>query len=152
MLGAAILLLVAAYLVRPFIDKRAYRSHDPDPEISALLAERDRILGLISDLDSDYAMGKLDAEEYRSRRAKLVKRGAHLLREIDGLREGQVQEDAESAASERDRALEAEIAKRRRNQEGTAQAGECPNCGAQVERRARACSHCGEPLKMDAGT
>lgn len=152
LLGAALLLLVVAYLVRPFVDSDSFQRRDPAPEVSSLLAERDRILNLISDLDLDYAMDKLDAEEYQSRRAELVQRGADILREIDELHSPGANGEADSPLSERERALEMEIAERRRVTEHSTPEEGCPNCGANVEDGARFCSKCGEPLEVGSGT
>lgn len=151
LIAAAVLLLVAAYLARPFFDARKYRRHEPDPEISALLAERDRVLDLISELDSDFEMGKVDAEEYRPRRANLIKRGADLLRRIDELRAEGDSGRAEPPSSERDRALEAEISRRRRAEGRPERSRECPNCGAHLEPQTSSCGQCGEPVRTDAG-
>ena len=98
-------------------DKQA-REH----ERSALLAERDRLLTALQDLDFDNALGKVPAEEYPRQRASLLKAGAETLRRLDELsaaNDGAATggAGAPSRASAEDR-LEAAIAARRADSRG----------------------------------
>jgi hypothetical protein len=83
-LGLALLLLVAFYVVRPLVEGRALRERQPGPADS-LLAERERILTALRDLDFDYATGKLVDEDFVGPRAELLAHGAQVLRQLDAL-------------------------------------------------------------------
>ncbi len=77
---------------------------------SALLAERDRILNSLQELDFDYAMGKIPEEDYPEQRLALVKSGAEVLRRLDDLQAGPSQV---SHIDDQEARLEAAVAARR---------------------------------------
>ena len=83
----ALLLLVGFFISRPLLERKELKitSQDilEDHEHSALLAERDRILTSLEELDFDYAVGKIPAEDYPILRRALVQKGADVLRALD---------------------------------------------------------------------
>jgi hypothetical protein len=83
----ALLLLVALFVARPLFNREAVLVSPPntDHEVSSLLAERDRILDALQELDFDQALGKIPPEDYSEQRALLVSHGADVLRELDRL-------------------------------------------------------------------
>ena len=120
----ALFILTALYISRPFFERRSSAVSLGEHELSALMAERDRILNALSDLEFDNSLEKIPAEDYPVRRAQLVQRGAEILRQLDTL-----QGDALDALSTRledalqpddthpDDELEALIAARRRKRQ-----------------------------------
>lgn len=101
-----LLLLVALFIARPLMEKRSVVVSQEEHELSALLAERDRLLNALQELDFDYAMGKIPEEEYPAQRSVLLQRGAEVLRKLDELQGTSAEQDA-------DLRLEAAIAARR---------------------------------------
>ncbi len=88
----ALALIVAMFITRPFLMK-APRSAKTDGTAedhlrSGLLAERDRVLNALQELDFDYALGKVPADEYPNMRASLLKTGTEVLRKLDELQVG----------------------------------------------------------------
>jgi hypothetical protein len=83
LVSLALLILVAVYLYAPFIQKRARRVTEEEHELSALLAERDRVINSLQELDFDYKLGKIPEEDYPAQRASLLQSGADILRKID---------------------------------------------------------------------
>src|SRR5215212_3557064 len=81
----AILILVGIYLYAPFMERRARRVTEEEHELSTLLAERDRVINSLQELDFDYKLGKIPEEDYPSQRAGLLQKGADILRQIDTL-------------------------------------------------------------------
>jgi len=83
----ALLILVSLFVTRPFVEANGqHRVSSPsraDHDRSTLLAERDRLLNTLQELDFDYAMGKIPDEDYPAQRAALVQRGADILRLLD---------------------------------------------------------------------
>ncbi len=88
----ALLCLVALYIVRPLLEVKPPREEAlksigevsrEDQKHSALLAERDRVLNALSELDFDYAVGKIPDEDYPSQRSALMEHGVKVLRELD---------------------------------------------------------------------
>jgi hypothetical protein len=116
----ALLLLVALFIGRPLFEQEAYQREarsrnlaaselgvsQMDHEQSTLLAERDRILGALRELDFDYALGKIPEEDYPAQRSLLVQNGANVLRSLDALQPDPSVDDVEER-------LEAAIAARR---------------------------------------
>src|SRR5215216_7982680 len=81
----AILILVAIYLYAPFMEKRARRVTEQEHELSTLLAERDRVINSLQELDFDYKLGKIPQEDYPTQRSTLLHKGADILRQIDSI-------------------------------------------------------------------
>ncbi|NMB87951.1 MAG: zinc ribbon domain-containing protein [Chloroflexi bacterium] len=161
-------LLVGLFVSRPFLEgpgaqpraqEETAQEHAEDHRRSALLAERDRILRSLSDLDFDQALGKVPAEDYPTQRAELVTAGAAVLRQLDELvvagssaapaglsaeerLEAAVGTVARPAAGDAD--LEALVASRRRERQGKT-AGFCPHCGRPLRSSDRFCPRCGAP-------
>ena len=79
----AILLLTALYIGRPLYEHGATAISPVEHELSALLAERDRILNALSELDFDHTLGKIPENDYPVRRQQLVRRGAEILQQLD---------------------------------------------------------------------
>ncbi len=158
-LGAVFLLLgviviIIAFVAQPFTTHwraRAQSSH----EISALLAERERALNALLELDADNSIGKIPADEYSSQRTRLVRKGADILRQLDEIQKTQpaavkeiikpvVAETSLNVPSDED--LEDLISKRRTiRQQKTA--GFCPNCGKPILQSDQYCPSCGQILK-----
>jgi hypothetical protein len=165
----AVLVLVGIYLYAPFMERRARRVTEEEHELSALMAERDRIVNSLQELDFDFKLGKIPEEDYPTQRASLLQRGADILRKIDALAspspygrgdrgEGQDTEarlekviaarrpDASVAAVEiSDDDLEAMISTRRKGRKEKS-AGFCPRCGKPVMVTDRFCPSCGKSL------
>lgn len=99
-------ILVGLYISRPLFERTATVVSSEEQERSALLAERDRLLNALQELDFDYALGKIPEEDYPSQRQTLLVQGAGVLRRLDGYQSEAPADDAESR-------LEAAIAARR---------------------------------------
>jgi hypothetical protein len=159
----ALLLLVGLFVSRPLFERRATAVTESEHQISALLAERDRILTALGELDFDHDLGKIPADEYPVQRDRLLKNGAQILRQIDAFQgetsssedsaspwETASQEPVEealhasppSAISEADEELEALIATRRRVRQDKA-SGFCHECGGPIQKSDRFCPKCG---------
>jgi len=177
-LTLALLILVGLFISRPFFERQeGIPEISPDSEDhkrSTLMAERDRVLTALQELDFDYALGKIPEQDYPGQRALLLQRGAETLRQLDALQveAGEAQDDVEariedalaSRRAERgparqasagravsavvaapDDELEALIANRRRVRQEKA-AGFCPQCGGPVQKSDRFCPKCGAKI------
>ncbi len=161
----AVLVLVGIYLYAPFMERRARRVTEEEHELSALMAERDRVINSLQELDFDFKLGKIPEEDYPTQRASLLQKGADILRKIDALAPspygrstGQDTEtrlekaiaarraDASVASVEvSDDDLEALISSRRKGRKDKS-AGFCPRCGKPVMVTDRFCPSCGKSL------
>lgn len=145
LIGLALAIAVAAYVIRPLVQDGGEVITDVDRRLSELQAERDRVLTRIQELDMDYAMGKILEEDYRSQRDELMLYGADILKELDakaGL------ESSPVAAVGLEDEIESAVA-RLRSTGGTSAPGFCPSCGEQVLKGDRFCTHCGTSLKQE---
>jgi hypothetical protein len=158
----AVLILVAMYLYSPFMERRARRVTEEEHELSALMAERDRVINSLQELDFDFKLGKIPEEDYPTQRASLLQKGADILRKIDSLAPQPAStQDTESrlekaiAARRADSSiakvevsddeLEAMISSRRKGRKNKS-AGFCPRCGKPVMVTDHFCPSCGKSL------
>jgi hypothetical protein len=106
----ALLIVVRWFIARPLFERQATiigtLPDQQDHAVSTLLAERDRILNALQELDFDHALGKIPEEDYPAQRAVLVQQGAQILRQLDEL-------DQQPATDDQEARLEAAIAARR---------------------------------------
>ena len=158
----AILILVAIYLYAPFMERRARHVTEEEHELSALMAERDRVINSLQELDFDFKLGKIPEEDYPTQRAGLLQKGADILRRIDSIApqpasaqdaDARIEKaiaarraDASVAKPElSDDDVESMIAARRRVRKEKS-SGFCPKCGKPVMVSDRFCPSCGKSL------
>jgi hypothetical protein len=156
----ALILLVSLYLTRPFMEKgnrtlvAAKAVEGADHEVSGLLAERDRILRAIQDLDFDHQLGKIPEEDYPLQRKELMLAGVAVLSRLDELKpalaasraSAQLAASSVQPESNVDDELEGLIAARRTSHSIKA-TGFCPKCGKPTHAGDQFCPRCGVTLK-----
>ncbi len=151
-----LMLLTGLFIARPLLDRRAQAVTQEEHELSMLLAERDRILNALAELDFDHALGKIPEEDYPGMRKQLLQRGAAVLRQLDAHQHAQQVNYGErlqaaldaapaAVAVDVDDPIEALLAARRRSRESKA-GGFCPQCGGAVSLSDRFCPKCGTAL------
>jgi hypothetical protein len=148
--------LIVIFVTRPFFKQKRVHMVESDREISYLIAERERLLTALQDLDFDQSLGKIPAEDYPTQRALLLQKGAEVLRKLDALTAEAVDKTGRSADSQTkaskpvrtftDDDLEDILAKRR-NSRRDKTAGFCPRCGKPVLQSDAFCPACGNTLK-----
>jgi hypothetical protein len=167
----ALLIPVIIYISRPLFERNTVKVSYSERNISTLLAERDRVVATIQELDDDYNLGKIPTENYPSQRLTLLQNGADILRQIDAYQVAPAimtaEDRLEAAIMARrhtldatpavvkkngnavppvpDDDLEQRIAIRRRTMSGKA-GGFCPKCGRPVQVSDHFCPRCGAPL------
>lgn len=166
-----LLVIVGLFISRPFFEHKASGASRAGHEQSSLLAERDRVLNTLQELDFDYALGKIPEADYPVQRAMLVQQGAQILRALDAYQEEAPAQDVEVrleaaiaarrvetapqpvgsngaairvVAASPDDNLEALIANRRRARSEKS-SGFCPQCGKPIQKSDRFCPKCGAP-------
>ncbi|MEN4040730.1 MAG: zinc ribbon domain-containing protein [Anaerolineaceae bacterium] len=157
--------LAALFVSRPFLTPRPAatlqaqrQARAEDHQRSALLAERDRLLVSLYDLDFDQALGKIPTEDYPAQRALLLQSGADVYRQLEALG---YKEDIPSnngpaggaarknfgrplMAQPNDELEEIIAAYRKERQEKSA--GFCPSCGKPVRKSDKFCARCGTSI------
>jgi hypothetical protein len=142
-LGLGLALVVATILARPLLEGGTSQAIGQDSRLSALQAERDRVLTRLQELDMDAAMGKVMQEDFERERSMLMQRGADVLREIDAYN---TFETAAGPGEDLDEKIEAAIAAVRAT--GEEPAGFCPSCGEPVRVGDQFCTHCGSVIEI----
>ena len=158
----ALLILVGMYLYAPFMERRARSVTEEEHELSALMAERDRVINSLQELDFDFKLGKIPEDDYPVQRTSLLQKGADILRKIDTLAPQTTSAQDTETRLERaiaarradaplarvevtDDDLESMISSRRKNRTNKS-AGFCPKCGKPVMVTDRFCPSCGKSL------
>ncbi|HEY5728599.1 MAG TPA: zinc ribbon domain-containing protein [Anaerolineales bacterium] len=162
LLTLGVIILVGLYLYAPFLERQARRVTQEEHELSTLLAERDRVVNSLQELDFDFNLGKIPEEDYPAQRAALLQKGADILRSIDSYSPQPVSvQDTESrlekavAARRADASvtsmepsdddIESMIVARRKTRKNKS-AGFCPKCGKPVMASDKFCPSCGKSL------
>lgn len=160
----AVLVVVGLFLAAPLLTTRGRRIAEETLEASSLMAERDRVITALQELDFDNRLGKVPAEDYPLQRSELLEKGTEILRKLDALappsRRGP--QDAEArleraAAGGRadsagmskpleDDEIESMLALRRSTSRRAKSAGFCPRCGKPVLITDQFCPNCGKAL------
>lgn len=102
----ALFVAVALFVARPLFLRQSRAVSAEEHELSGLLAERDRLVDALQELDFDFALQKIPEDEYPQQRMSMLERGAAVLRRIDEIQHTQGGASAEKR-------MEAAIARRR---------------------------------------
>jgi len=93
----ALLVLVILFVSRPLMEKESITDQknemQSDHIYSAALAERDQILNNLHELDLDFSLGKIPAEDYPIERAAMLEKGAKVLRDLDQFQNSKIGTD-----------------------------------------------------------
>ncbi len=175
LLALALIILVAAFVARPVIEQAA-NHREAASSADDLIARREAVLIELRDLDFDHDTGKVGDDDYAEQRARLVAKGAEVLRALDTLdiskpapastdfddaiekavaavRKGK---SSKSALAEIDDEIEKAVAAVRRG-DGKAKAAHpssaskpagavCPQCSQPITPGDRFCAKCGASL------
>ncbi len=162
----SVCLLTGLFVSRPFMQRRRNVAVSVDDQkISSLLAERDRLITALQELDFDHILGKIPAQDYPGMRLELLMRASDVLRHLDEFQPQQADSnDAESrveaaiASRRADAAIQKtekpeildddleELVAARRAARKEKSSGFCPKCGKPVLRSDRFCPHCGKSI------
>jgi NADH pyrophosphatase NudC (nudix superfamily) len=162
----SVCLLTGLFVARPFIQRRRIATVSADDqEISTLMAERDRLITALQELDFDHILGKIPAQDYPISRRELLQRASDVLRRLDeltpqqaGISDAESRVEAAIAARRADASHEKvqqheiadddleELVAARRAARKEKSAGFCPKCGKPVLRSDLFCPHCGKSI------
>lgn len=170
LLISGIAIFVIFLILRPLFeisaDKKLITSSVPvnemDQKRSILLAERDRVLRSLKEMEFDYSLGKIPQEDYPEQRAFLLRKGADIIKRLDELNglattDNLVERVEEAISEPSDTQIEVETTKgqstdvdaliaARRREKSDKPAGFCPQCGRAVTSADKFCARCGNTL------
>ena len=151
-----VLAIIVHFVTRPFFKRQRVQAVESSHEYSSLLAERERLLTALQELDFDQTLGKIPTEDYPSQRATLLQKGAEVLRQLDAIspslakQAGGKDPGTENASNLNaplsDDDLE-ELLSKHRNTRKDKTAGFCPKCGKPILQADVFCPSCGHPLE-----
>ncbi len=146
LLVIGITVLVLVYMLKPLVSKSMIPGSN-NSEYSQLVAERERIINILKELDFDQKLGKIPDDDYASQRAELVSRGGIIMEKIDQISKSKNQfaerKDEISPLSDKD--IERMIEKRRAQKSGAGKTL-CPECSKPILESDRFCPSCGKKL------
>jgi len=147
LLGVALLILIALFLARPFLERPVGDERRRSSSYQALAARKEALLEQIRELDFDQETGKIPNELYPLQRAQLVSQAAALLQQLD-----EVATTAQlHLAADADEQIEAAVARLRTQTSAAATSsngsgGYCPQCGRPTDADDKFCAACGHKL------
>lgn len=169
-----ILIPVVLFIIRPFLIHKSSVLSNIELKLSVLLADQERLIDTLQELDFDHSMGKIPEVDYSTQRAGLLSHAADVMHQVDDLRietpavnlTSQADSIASTSSSSSqpvlkrpgkrpipggtvpDDEMEALIAARRRERSEKA-AGFCPQCGKPIQLSDRFCPRCGATLTLE---
>ena len=137
-----IFVMAGLIVMRPFLDKVEGRISRTVGVYDSLLAERERLLSAIEDLDLDLELKKISPAEHAQDRNALLAQAADVLKELDRISKPQAGKKSYAKGKEDDE-LEKMIQDRRREIREQ-NSSTCSSCGKSIDANDQFCSHCGE--------
>lgn len=140
-----IFVLTGLIVLRPFLDQKDGVQRSGSSVYDSLLAEQERLLSAIEELDLDLELKKISPDEHGLDRQNLLAQAAEVLREMDKyskLKKGKTKAVEEEKAIPNDD-LEMLI-QERRAQLKEQRTDICSACGEAIVPGDQFCSHCGE--------
>lgn len=158
----AMAILTAAIILRPFIKSTgksngslvtdSKEKDQKDHQISSLLAEKERLLNAIQELEFDHQTGKIPDELFPEQRMELLQNAASVLQKLSdlGIDTAGVHPDTNSTTKSKTVTeyddLEELIARRRTSRKEKT-TGFCPKCGKIINENDRFCPKCGTTIQ-----
>lgn len=140
-----IFLLSGIFILRPFLVSTETRGRSGTTIRDSLVADRERLLHAIEELDLELELKKISPEDHTRNRDILLAEAAKVLKELDNLPKTSANKRKKPAHVQEDDNLEKLIADRRKQLRGEMYV-KCPHCGEAVDQGGQFCSHCGGAL------
>lgn len=151
-----VLILTAAFVVRPLFEKMSRKNRSKGDQTnqehlrSSLLAEKERALNSLQELDFDHSLHKIPEELYPEQRSVLMNQAAGILKQLEELGVPQGTQMSKPASTPTGAQagydeLEELIAKRK-GEIKVRSGGFCPHCGKPVSESDRFCPKCGATI------
>jgi hypothetical protein len=156
-----VLILTAAFVMRPFFDKKIRINQDSgilagaelaklEHTRSSLLAEKERAMNSLQELDFDHSLHKIPEELYPEQRAVLMRQAAGILKQLEEMgfvQESEAEQQKIMSTGPHDGYDELEeLISRRRGEMTDKSTGFCPKCGKAVKESDRFCPKCGATI------
>ncbi len=140
-----IFILSGIYILRPIFISSNRGGRAGSTLRDSLVAERERLLSAIEEIDLEFELKKISATEHSRNRDILLAEAAKVLKGLDDLPRSSTKKRKKAAATPKSDNLEKMIAARRKQLKGDKNI-KCAHCGKSVDQDAQFCSHCGGAL------
>jgi len=140
-----IFILSGVFIMRPFLVDEKTPGRASSSRTDSLLAEKDRLLLAIEELDQEFELDKISSAEHNRNRDILLAEAAEVIKQLDKIQKPSKSKKKVSAPPETDDDLERMISDRRQ-QLKSEKSLSCPKCEKAIDKGAQFCSHCGEAL------
>jgi len=140
-----IFLLSGLYILRPFLISTDTGGGAGSTTRDLLVAEKERLLLAIEELDLEFELKKISSDEHTRNREVLLVEAVTVMKELDNLPKNEAAKRKETATVRESDNLEKMIADRRKQLKGD-KSIKCPHCGEAVDKDGQFCSHCGGAL------
>jgi len=137
-----IFIMASLVILRPFLIQTDSKINHSSGLYDSLLAERERLLSAIEELDLELELNKISVSEHALDRGALLSQAAEVLRELDKYSKPKKAKKTAGGNGSEDE-LERMIQDRRRKLKNT-KTVPCASCGEPLVKGDQFCSHCGE--------
>jgi hypothetical protein len=142
---AFIFILTGLFIMRPFLVQSESKGRSSSSLYDSLIAERERLLSAIEELELELDLKKISEKEYIRNRDILLVEAAEVLKKLDKYQKKHKIKNVKISTQTEEDDLERLIAERRK-QLKTQSFRTCTNCEKEVGDNDQFCSHCGEAL------
>jgi hypothetical protein len=145
----AILIFVIGFIIKPLMEDMSKLQAESPDKVSHLLAERDRLMTAILELDFDNELGKVPEDVFKAHREDLSSRTVAVMKElekVEGKAESLSAEEAKQPEREPADEIEKMINARRAAKDKTTGAKFCSECGSKIQKGDNFCMSCGKAL------
>jgi len=140
-----IFVLSGFIIMRPLLVEEKTTRKSGSSRTDSLMAEKERLLLAIEELDQEFELEKISSVEHNRNRDILLSEAAEVIKQLDKLQKTGSSKKKTSPPAKVDDDLERMI-NERRQQIKNEKSLKCPKCGESVDKGAQFCSHCGEAL------
>ena len=141
-----IFILSGVFIMRPFLVEEKKPKSSGSSRIDSLIAEKERLLLAIEELDLEHELDKISTQEHNRNRDILLAEAADVLKQLDKIQKpGSSKKKKTSTPTKTDDDLERLINERRQQLKNEISL-KCPSCDQAVSEGAQFCSNCGEAL------
>ncbi len=140
-----IFVLSGIFILRPFFVEDETKRKSGSPKMDSLMADKERLLLAIEELDQEFELEKIPSIEHNRNRDILLSEAAEVIKQLDKFQKPSSSKKKTLSPPKADDDLERMITKRRQ-QLKSEKSQKCPHCGKAVVRGGQFCSHCGEAL------
>ena len=140
-----IFVLSGLFILRPFFVKSNISGRSSSSIYDSLIAERERLLSAIEELDLELELKKISEDEHSRNRDLLLAEAAEVIKKLDKHNKTGKKKKHTPSPEESGDDLEKMIATRRKELKKE-KTRSCPSCGKGIQKGDQFCSHCGETL------